>query len=986
MIEQYWESTLPGENILTPRYQGQSDARVLSLNGTWKFRLGATAEGAGAGSQISCFGFDDTGWDEIQVPSHWVLEEVTVPGAQQAASLRQTIDGPLYTNTAYPIPLDPPHIPVQNPTGDYRLEFEMPQDWEDPVLRFQGADSLAAVWLNGVELGWASGSRLPFELPASSLKPGTNVLLVRVHRWSAGTYLEDQDMWWLPGLFRDVEIVERPTNGVSDCFVHADFDPDTGEGILSVDCNQEGRVLVAELGIDIGTGEVVRVPVNPWSAEEPVLYSGKLVTEGETVELAIGFRRVEITDGVLFANGKPLKMRGVNRHEHDWIRGRSLDKATMLHDVQMMKKANINAVRTSHYPPHPYFLQLCDKIGLWVVEECDFETHGFIYEGWENNPPTVESWFPAMKSRIKRMVERDKNHPSIIIWSLGNESMSGPGFDLVEKWIRSRDPSRMIHYERDPRFANSDFASTMYPSLEALKKIGLRIEPRPNGISDEEFARVRALPFLLCEYAHAMGNGPGSLRDYQSILDEYDRFCGGFIWEWIDHGFRTFDDRGNEFIMQGEHVKEYEPQGGRYCLDGLLFADRTPSPALAEVAAVFAPVKIDVNADMSVNIANKYQFSALDHLDFHWFLECDGVLMRKGTLMVPHVGPGSATEVEVPGVVEQEDVLSNPGDWRLRIEACLKCETSWADAGHVVSVGQAEIARVLPDVESLIPVDVEVTEGFLKVGPAVLTTEGRLQRIGNVDVGDIEIDVYRAPTENDHGGAFAKDQASIWHAVGLDRLVQRVDHVEVRQSQVIVEGSAGPAAHPHSVGFTFTWSGFEDSARLEVSVEFLGPWDDTPYLHREIKPPRLGVRLSLPGDYEEVRWLGMGPGESYVDSCEAAYFGQFFSSVDDMQTQYAVPQENGNRSGTRWAQISRDSLHKIKISGKPDFGLTVRKWTSQALAKARTPLDLQDSGRIWVNIDLAQQGIGSGACGPELPDRYLVPKKQASWIIEFEAE
>ena len=613
MTERYWEAVEPGAGRRAPRADAVTDARTLSLNGTWRFRLAPTA--AGTGPAFVERDFDDSSWDQLRVPSHWVLEEVTPLAGGPARSLRGTAEGPLYTNTALPVPLDPPRMPTENPTGDHRLVFTVPDDWGDAVLRFQGVDSCAKAWLNGEELGWSTGSRLPFEFDAPVV-PGENVLAVRVHRWSSGTYLEDQDMWWLPGIFRDVELIERPAGAIDDHTVHAGYDHETGLGTLRIVASAPAVVEVPELGIRMAAGETATVAVEPWSAESPRLYRGTLTAAGgaETIDLAIGFRTVEIVDGVLRVNGSRVFFRGVNRHEHHPDTGRTLDRETMLRDILLMKQHNVNAVRTSHYPPHPEFLRLCDEFGLWVVEECDLETHGFIYAGWEGNPPADPAWLPAMLDRTARMVERDKNRPSVVVWSMANESWVGENFDALEAWIREHDPSRPIHYERDPSYRNSDFASLMYPSQELLEQIGRREDPRPDGVTDEEDARRRTLPFLLCEYAHAMGNGPGSLGDYHRILRAHERFCGGFVWEWIDHGFTHADAAGRSFIMHGTDVAS-RPNGGRYCLDGLVLSDRTPKPALAEFAQAVAPVELHVGAE-GIVVRNGYDHVGLEHLAF----------------------------------------------------------------------------------------------------------------------------------------------------------------------------------------------------------------------------------------------------------------------------------------------------------------------------------------------------------------------------------
>jgi beta-galactosidase len=386
----------------------------LALNGDWAFRLSPRADGP---VDFADPDFDDAGWDRLPVPSHWQLHGYGAPA---------------YTNVRYPFPVDPPFVPDENPTGDYRRAFELPGGWTDTtVLRFDGVDSCARVWLNGTYVGTTSGSRLPTEFDVTDLvQPGHNTIAVRVHQWSSGSYLEDQDMWWMSGIFRDVTLLSRPAAGIDDFFVHADFDAASGSGILRVDTAADARVLVPELGLDLAPGETASIAVEPWTAESPRLYRGELRTASETVAISIGFRRVEVVDGVITVNGRRILFRGVNRHEFHPETGRTLDEATMLQDILLMKQHNINAVRTSHYPPHPRFLELCDEYGLWVIDECDLETHGF-FEDWvpmPGNPVTDPQWQDELVARMRRMVERDKNHASVIIWSLGNEC--GPGENL----------------------------------------------------------------------------------------------------------------------------------------------------------------------------------------------------------------------------------------------------------------------------------------------------------------------------------------------------------------------------------------------------------------------------------------------------------------------------------------------------------------------------------------------------------------------------
>ncbi|ROR72410.1 glycoside hydrolase family 2 TIM barrel-domain containing protein [Bogoriella caseilytica] len=976
----YWQSMEPGAGRRAPRADALSNARRMSLNGTWRFRLCPTAMGTGA--DFTDPSFDDADWDEIHVPGHWVLQEVTPPGQLAPRSLRGTADGPLYTNTALPIPIDPPRVPAENPTGDHRLVFTAPQDWHGKaVLRFQGVDSCAKVWFNGVELGWSTGSRLPAEYDVE-LRPGRNVLAVRVHRWSAGTYLEDQDMWWLPGIFRDVELLERPPNGIEDHQIHASYDHRSGTGTLRVDTDVPARVEIPELGIVVPAGQEITLPVEPWSAEHPRLYRGTLVGESEIVDLAVGFRTVTVENGALLVNGRRVFLRGVNRHEHDPETGRALSHETMLRDVLLMKQHNINAVRTSHYPPHPEFLRLCDEFGLWVVEECDIETHGFIYTGWAGNPPAQPMWRDALLDRIQRMVERDKNRPSVIVWSMANESWTGENFDELEQWIRERDPSRPLMYERDPSYRNSDFYSIMYPSLETLEAIGRREEERPAGVSDAEDDRRRTLPFLLCEYAHAMGNGPGSLADYHRIMRSSERFCGGFVWEWIDHGFHHRDGEGQAFVMHGSDVA-HRPNGGRFCLDGLLFADRTPSPGLRELAAVLSPVVIDVGR-ATATLHNEHDTLGLEHLELAWRVETEGEESASGVLDIPACAAGETVSLDLP-------VPAAPleGETWITAEARLRREESWAPRGHVIARGQGllEPAGAPPEPASA---GIEVTllaprpgGGHLTLGPGRFDPlTGALVELGELPTVGPEVDLYRAPTENDRGQGGHNDLASVWSAVGLDRMQHRTDAVEITSHSLQVLGRSAPAAHGHGVAYHFEWSAPDErSLELEVTLDFTGPWTDTPFRQRDILVPRIGLRMALPRELDHVEWFGLGPGESYADSRHGAYVGRFGAPVDALQTNYPVPQENGNRQEVRWLRLT-GSDRSLGVTGSR-FSFAARRWTAQDLERARHPHDLRDSGKVWLTLDHAQQGLGSASCGPALPEQYRLDRSPTTWRVVF---
>ncbi|WP_327581559.1 DUF4981 domain-containing protein [Nonomuraea sp. NBC_00507] len=972
------EDPSPGSGRRAPRADFLSDAPRLSLNGTWRFRLSPTA--AGSDAPLS-----DPGWGTIRVPSHWVLEGY---------------DRPLYTNTAYPFPIDPPYLPDDNPTGDYRLVFDLPSGWPPgrSVLRFQGVDSCGTAWLNGHLLGHSKGSRLPFEFDVTGIvRPRGNVLAVRVQRWSSGSYLEDQDMWWLPGIFRDVELLSRPVGGIDDFTVVASFSGGTGR--LLVTSSSPGLVEIPLLGLAVPTGQEVTIPhVEPWSAERPHLYHGTLSAAGETISLAIGFRTVAVSGGRLLVNGAPVFLRGVNRHEHDPTRGRALDRDTMIRDIVLMKRHNINAVRTAHYPPHPEFLRLCDEYGLWVVEECDIETHGFIYAGWEGNPPDEPMWREALLDRTRRMVERDKNHPSVIIWSLANESMGGSAFAEIESWIRARDPGRPLHYERDPTYRHSDFYSLMYPSLDDLARIGTRTEPAPDGISPSDDSRRRGLPFLLCEYAHAMGNGPGSLQDFQEILESSERFCGAFVWEWIDHGLTGVDASGHTYFRHGGDI-DAQPNGGTYCLDGLLFPDRTPSPGLASLAAALAPVGIAFGDD-HLTIINKYDISGLDHLAFRWRVEVDGIPTSSGDLPAPPCPPHETIHIPLPapaiGPAAAPRIPERQGEAWLTVEAVLAADTPWASAGHVVAFAQTQLAPRTrhqrasepPETASASgrPADAPSTGGdVLRLGEATFDPRtGRLVRVGDVEVDGPVLDVWRAPTENDRGQGDRNALAADWDAVGLDRFVHRTSSVHRPDPDTLVVcGRSGPATRTLGFRTTYTWQWRAEVLRLTVTADPVGDWEDTAYGHLRVNPPRMGARFRLPGGYRDVTWFGRGPGESYADSLGGTRIGRFAAAIDDLQTPYVVPQENGNHMGTRWLELSGPGLATVRVDAEPYVDFTARRWTSEALRAARHVHELCDSGHVWLNLDHGQQGIGSASCGPALPERYRLAVRSFSWSMTW---
>ncbi|MGY0055499.1 glycoside hydrolase family 2 TIM barrel-domain containing protein [Streptomyces sp. LZ34] len=954
----YYEDFSPGTGRRAPRAHFTSDAGRLGLNGRWLLRLSPTADEA----PLDFLGpeLPRGDWSQLPVPSHWVLHGHGVPR---------------YTNTAYPFPVDPPHVPDDNPTGDHRYTFELPEGWRTPgsVLRFDGVDSCFRVWLNGRELGTSKGSRLPAEFDAGeALRSGRNVLAVRVHRWSSGSYLEDQDMWWLPGIFRDVTLLERPEGGIDDFFVHADYDDETGHGLLRVDTDAPALLTVPELGI---AGHPAGLPltlpgVEPWSAETPRLYEGHLATGTERVRLRIGFRTVAIRDGRLTVNGAPVLLRGVNRHEHDPDHGRALSLAAMREDLLLMKRHNINAVRTAHYPPHPAFLDLCDELGLWVVEECDIETHGFIYADWHGNPADDPRWRPMLLDRMRRMVERDKNHPSVVIWSLGNESHHGRNLAALAGWTRTRDPSRPLHYERDRTYRHSDFYSLMYAPVDEVARIGRHEEEPPPETAAEPALerRRRALPFLLCEYAHAMGNGPGSLTAYQRTLEAHPRCAGGFVWEWIDHGLRRVTADGREYFAYGGDFGD-TPHGGTFCVDGLVFPDRTPSPGLLAYQKAIEPVGITAAPDGGrIVIRSRYDLRDLSHLRFSWTLEDEGRAIAGGELDVPPLGARQTTEIPLPELPIPE---TPRGELWLTVRALLAADEPWAPAGHQVAWTQAPVPpRTTPPAPPTPPGPGGLTLADLDLDRRT----GTLRAIGALRLDGPRLDIWRAPTDNDRGMG-DNSVLRAWRAAGLDRMVTRTVRVAERPERLLVETRAAPAGLPHALRVRYVWTADGPGLRLTVHLTPEGPWDG-------LTLPRLGVRLALPAGLDRVRWYGKGPGEAYPDSADAAHVGLFTATVAELQTPYVVPQENGRRAAVRWAELTDPASGAgLRVEGAgdtPHFGLTVRPWSTEALEAARHPTDLVPDGRTHLHLDHAQYGLGSASCGPgPLPEHRLTPAECA---------
>ncbi|WEH13094.1 glycoside hydrolase family 2 TIM barrel-domain containing protein [Streptomyces sp. VNUA24] len=924
----YWENRLPGSGRRRPRTSLGGSTPRIDLNGSWRFRLSPRVPRE---HDFAKADFDDSLWAQIVVPSHWQL---------------QGHGAPAYTNITYPFDIDPPHVPDENPTGDYRRTFEAP--FEQGVLRFEGVDSCFKVWLNGEELGWSTGSRLPVEFDVV-LRPGANVLAVRVHQWSAASYLEDQDMWWLSGIFRDVSLLPRPV--LDDHFVHAGYDHLTGTGTLSVETGVPARLSVPELGLfDVPAEAEHSVgPVEPWTAETPRLYDGELIAGDERTTVRIGFRTVVVEDGILKVNGRRVLFRGVNRHEFHPEHGRAVPYETMRQDVLLMKRHNIDAVRTSHYPPHPAFLDLCDELGLWVIDECDLETHGFERVAWRNNPSADPGWREAYLDRMLRTVERDKNHPSVVMWSLGNESGTGDNLRAMAEWTHDRDPSRPVHYEGDWTSDYVDVYSRMYADTGEVELIGRRAEaPLDDPVAD---GHRRRQPFVLCEYAHAMGNGPGGLSEYQALFEKYPRCQGGFVWEWIDHGLAH---PLHGYAYGGDYGEPVHD--GNFVTDGLLFPDRTPSPGLVEYKKVIEPVRIEGEVPGELRVTNLHGRRDLSYLTFTWALEREGETEAEGVLTVPPTGPGETVTVPVP------DLPVTSGETWLTVRAVLAEGEPWAEPGHEVAWGQLPVRPPAPALAAAGPGPVLWRDSGFALGPALFDAEGHLVQLGDLAVRGPRLDVWRAPTDNDRGGYEPVERA--WRSMGLHRTRHRLIEVSDDGDGLLVRARVGVAGHDRALFAEYRWRAEEDAVRLVLKVSPHGDWSHP--------LPRIGVRMELPRHLGAVRWYGLGPGEAYPDSRRAGRVGRFSRTVEEMQTPYVFPQENGHRADVRWAELTGPDRSGLRVRGQELFGLTVRRWTTEDLDVARHLPDLVPGETVHLTLDLAQHGLGSASCGPGVLPEYTL--------------
>lgn len=960
----------PGKGTLPARAYLHSDAPRLSLNGEWQFRLSPGIRVAPEdGWQL---GDDLEGFAGLPVPSSWPMHGHGAPA---------------YTNVQFPFAVEPPHVPETNPIGDHVVIFEAgPEFLPHALLRFDGIESAGTVWLNGVELGTTRGSRLAHEFDVTGiLKQGRNILAVRVAQFSAASYVEDQDMWWLPGIFRDVTLQARPVDGIDDAFVHAGYDHRTGEGTLKVEASRGGQAIdavvrVPELNLELQAGTEVRIhAVEPWSAEVPRLYEATISAPGETVTLQVGFRSIAIEDAQFKVNGRRILLRGVNRHEHHPRLGRVVPQDVVEAELRLMKQHNINAIRTSHYPPHPDFLALADRLGFYVVLECDLETHGFESAGWAQNPSDDPQWEEALVDRMRRTVERDKNRPAVIMWSLGNEAGTGRNLAAMSRWAKDRDPSRPLHYEGDWSSEHVDVYSRMYASQAETALIGQGIEPPLDDAALD--ARRRSMPFVLCEYVHAMGNGPGGMTEYQELFEKYPRLMGGFVWEWLEHGITITSPDGRQHYGYGGDFGE-EVHDGNFVTDGLVDADRNPRPGLLDFKKVVEPLRITVAEDWSgFTVRNGQDFAATSAFSFQYKVEADGGRHDGGTVEVAPVSPQNETTVPLPalasGMKDRTAVLT--------VSAVLAAETAWAPAGHEVAWGQSVHAGASP--EGPAPVEpLRVKDAELELGPVLFSRiTGMPTSIGGIPVEKLSLTLWWPPTDNDlgreWGGVDERPLATQWKDARLNLLRARLLGITSEASPeggeaLTVRTRVSAADKQYGVFVDYTWTSDGEAVALRTQVRPDGAWLNGGF---EVEWARIGLELVLADPATAVTWFGKGPHQSYPDTGQGARTGWFTLPAAEMDVDYVRPQESGARSGVRWAALEMGGT-TLEVSGEP-FALTVRPYSQEVLDRASHQPDLKADGRTYIYLDHALRGVGTAACGPGVLEQYRLKPREADFTL-----
>ena len=947
-----------------------------NLNGVWKFMFLDAPEYSPEGFFNS--DFDVTKMDDITVPGNWQLQGY---GKMH------------YSDLWYNFPINPPYVPTENPTGIYKRTFFVEESYRDKkiIIRFCGVDSAYHLWINGKEVGYSKVARNESEFDITDIiRVGEeNDVTVRVYQWSDGTYLEDQDMWWESGIFRDVELIGVPKDGINDYKVIDDLDDEYKNGIFKVEAflRTTKEVNVTFELVDAGENTVftktvvtkegkacideVIADVNHWTAETPYLYKLFMTVEddGQIVEVIpqnVGFRNIRLNGETFLVNGVAIKFKGVNRHDYSPQNGRVVSREEIEKDIILMKQFNINAIRTSHYPNSYYLYDLCDEYGMYLIAETDLECHGFELTGdykWITDDP---SWELAYVSRMTRMIERDKNHPAIIFWSLGNESAFGCNFRKMTDVAHEMDPTRLVHYEGDFDVESADVYSTMYTWIENPKKPYLM----------KDIIEKSKKPHIHCEYCHAMGNGPGNLKDYQDLVYAHDKLQGGFVWEWFDHGIESFTESGEKYYRYGGDFGD-DPSNKDFCIDGLIMPDRTPSPGLYEYKKVIEPITttaVDIQKGI-INLLSRYDFANLDRFNLVYKVMEDDVILQTGFMAVPSIEARANKDITLP--YDLSAIKVKPGaHYYVNISYQLREDTSYASSGHELATAQFELPLYKEGIvvrpEGILNVEKEHTTLHVKGANFSLDfnlVNGNLMNIVRDGMQVLSkgprLTLWRAPISNDME---IIDKLKKVYFLHLEHeVVMNIDyHMEGNILKVEVDtiNSTTNSAWHFKTKYVYTVC---PSGDILIDVE------GTPSGRVDLAPdmlPRIGVSMHLDKSMEHVRYFGMGPGENYADSKEAAQMGLYANTVDGLFTNYVIPQENGNHMGCKWVSMTNDRGMGLLASTEGDFNFSASWYEDKDLDDAKHTCDLVKRDYIIFNVDYKQNALGTNSCGQWQLDKY----------------
>ena len=979
------ENTMPARAYYIPasrrmdnlvEHREESD-RMQLLNGTWKFQYFNSIYDI----QDSFFekNYDTENFDEIQVPSVWQMAGY---------------DTHQYTNIRYPFPFDPPYVPQDIPCGAYVHTFEYSRDEKAPksFLNFEGVDSCFYVWINGSYIGYSQVSHMTSEFDVTDvLQDGTNTVAVLVMKWCDGSYLEDQDKFRMSGIFRDVYILKRPKQAISDYHIKTRIEDMLAKveiemkfySPLNVKISIEDRNgAVVALGSIAEEGTAVLEIASPelWNTENPYLYKLILETENEVIVDHIALRKVEIKDQVIYLNGQKIKFRGVNRHDSDPVTGFTISLEQITTDLTLMKQHNFNAIRSSHYPNAPFFYEMCDKYGFMVIDEADIEAHGpfMIYrkedtdynrfKRWNEKIADDPVWEEAIVDRVKLMVERDKNRFCIVMWSMGNESAYGCNFEKALEWTKNFDPDRITQYEsaryrnydETYDYSNLDVYSRMYPALSEIQ---------------EYLDKDGSKPFLLVEYCHSMGNGPGDFEDYFQMIQDNDKMCGGFVWEWCDHAIAhgTAENGKTIYAYGGDHGEEIHD--GNFCMDGLVYPDRTVHTGLLEYKNVYRPARvISYDKESGELVLHNYMdFDDLkDYVKISYELTQDGLVISKGILpefsVAPHGEGKTNLKINVP----------ENGKCYLKLIYHLKKELPLLDEDHILGFDEIEVSKEdtkcklaekwIPKtvVDSELQVNENDTQIHIKGREFAYTIDKRTALFTEMKFAGreylnhpMELNIWRAPTDND---MYIKSE---WKKAHYDKAYTRAYTTEVVQGKHGVKITSHASVVAETVqkilDVTITWK-IEAAGKIDADIAVTKD-DEFPDL------PRFGVRMFLDKKLSAVRYFGMGPQESYCDKHQAASHGLYQANVDDLHEDYIRPQENGSHYDCEYVELN-NSRYGIVASAEKAFSFNASYYTQEELEKKTHNYELIESDSVVFCVDYALNGIGSNSCGPVVLEQY----------------